>query len=1061
MEKELKIKISVDKNTGAIKVVDGELRELSNSANKAEKNVDSFGKSLGNVVKAAGGLYVLKQAFDEVIGVGFEYNRNMEQSIAGIAALNVATSSNISTMGKSLSITEKYTLAQQEAAGAASDLAKINAQTPHTLIQTNQIYKAMYVSMKNNGASTKEMIDLTKQISIASGAAGIEFNSLLAGVDGLATGTVLANSDLGRFLNGLGLTNEALKETDDVVDLLQSKLSQFTALDTMTVNVSNLTNEWEQLMGVLSKDIFEATKEQIKNSASWLAQYRGQVHAFLLQFKDAQDIKTIEDINIRLIQLQRDLADEQNKSTTFMWNNDKKIRNERIKSIQEEIKLLKDRANASKNSDTLAPKVETISEKIANSNTSSLDAMSDKILRDTISKENKIIEDKKEKEISLAQKLSDYQLQLDYDRISAKWDYEERIEEEAEKSQSDFDQSWDNSERDDRLQEITLYNEALAQIQDPLDTINDKFMSMHDIIQGVFNDEQMAAFYKKWQGEIDQTVKKSDKYEGIGSKDWTAGLKGQYKDLANIGNAFADIGEEQEKWDKFSKDGTQTEADKNQHLQNQIGLYSNLAGAIGGAFEENSTAAKAMAVIDGVGAVIKAWNSAPFPYNLPAVAITGASVASLLSDIGESAPSGGGVSPYSISEQAGMKITELEDNTLINELEDQTALLEAIERNGSKAALNVELAKAEFNQAKNQWVQEVFDDSRMGWINSAFTDIEASKKYIEDYYSGKELVNPYEIQGNNIRISSEKFRENPDDLIAVIADMSNMISGQDFSYTGPFGQKIAEELGFSEDAHEAFLASIKSSFSDLQSYLNDWTIGLVDSVSELGDASDTLKDSFDEITGTAKYETQRLNRAFSEFSDIAGGNTLEHYTDYIEKNIENIIESQEFVDKLSGVKIFDETTGLSRELTNLELLMSKSSDLISEQTQKVAEFSDLTGRTFENGAKEALDYIDSIELVAEAMAISRENIKSFEDSFKTEQELAQDMLRKINPDLKIANNIAELADSFNILKGGLGGLTDAELEFLEANKDLISFFTTTAAQSAFSSIQEAAQAYKP
>ena len=64
MDKELKIKISVDKKTGAIKVVNGEFEELSHKAGKAGKGVDSFNKSLINIAKAGASLYALKQAFD-------------------------------------------------------------------------------------------------------------------------------------------------------------------------------------------------------------------------------------------------------------------------------------------------------------------------------------------------------------------------------------------------------------------------------------------------------------------------------------------------------------------------------------------------------------------------------------------------------------------------------------------------------------------------------------------------------------------------------------------------------------------------------------------------------------------------------------------------------------------------------------------------------------------------------------------------------------------------------------------------------------------------------------
>jgi len=185
----------------------------------------------------------------------------MEQSLQGLTALSVATQS------KAIPVMQRYTLAAEEATATMRELEEINSQTPHTLDQTNKIYKSMYVSMKNVGATTSQMVELTRSLSIASGAAGIEFNSLLAGVDGLATGTVLANSDLGRFLSSLGLTNKALKETDDVVGLLTSSLEDFKAADTMAVATSNLSNAWSKFAGNLTATPFEWAKDGINGLA--------------------------------------------------------------------------------------------------------------------------------------------------------------------------------------------------------------------------------------------------------------------------------------------------------------------------------------------------------------------------------------------------------------------------------------------------------------------------------------------------------------------------------------------------------------------------------------------------------------------------------------------------------------------------------------------------------------------------------------------------------------------------------------------------------------------------
>lgn len=260
MEKDLRIKISIDKKTGELKVLDGEFNKLSNSVNKT----DTLMSKVQNRILGVASAYAVYRAAQKTISDGFSFNKSLEDSKAGLVALSVAV------QDKSIPIMQRYATANLEAADTLEKLQKINIQTPHTLTETNQIYKAMYVSMHNAGASTSDMLEITRSLSIAAGAAGIEFNSLLAGVDGLATGTVLVNSDLGRFLNGLGLTNAALKNTDDVVKLVTETLKDFRPADIMDIAESNFENSWDTLTGKMTADSFDGAKVGLNELSSLL-----------------------------------------------------------------------------------------------------------------------------------------------------------------------------------------------------------------------------------------------------------------------------------------------------------------------------------------------------------------------------------------------------------------------------------------------------------------------------------------------------------------------------------------------------------------------------------------------------------------------------------------------------------------------------------------------------------------------------------------------------------------------------------------------------------------------
>lgn len=232
-----------------------------------EKAQSVMTKSVGNMTSALKGLAAAYISFESVKGfvtTGLEYNRMMEQQIIGMQRMIVATSQDVSAKGKQLSLTEKYIMAADEAKTTMAELEAINAQTPHTLGQTVQIYNAMYASMKNAGASSEEMIQLTKEISMAT--SNMDFGAVLSGVDGLATGTVEASSDFGRFMSSLGLTNEELKNSENVIELVHEKLGQMTlSADSMDEATSNLTNSFEKFAGKANEPLFDLIKEDIKS----------------------------------------------------------------------------------------------------------------------------------------------------------------------------------------------------------------------------------------------------------------------------------------------------------------------------------------------------------------------------------------------------------------------------------------------------------------------------------------------------------------------------------------------------------------------------------------------------------------------------------------------------------------------------------------------------------------------------------------------------------------------------------------------------------------------------
>jgi hypothetical protein len=257
------------------------VKEATDHSKKMENGLASQAKTLA-VYAAA--IYAAAQSFDAIIGNGIRFNTMMEDQRNGIRALIVATSDSVDAFGNAIDINQRYAVANEEAVKTIKRLQDINAETPHTLGQTSRIFKSLFATSKAAGASMEDMVEVTKLISKASGAAGIEFQTLLASVDGLANGTFLANSDMGRFLVTMGLTPKALKAMaaeGKSIDFIKDKLKDFNfSTDSMGEATSNLANAWDQLTGEMTTKLFDDMKEASKDAAKFLEEHKEGIIAF-------------------------------------------------------------------------------------------------------------------------------------------------------------------------------------------------------------------------------------------------------------------------------------------------------------------------------------------------------------------------------------------------------------------------------------------------------------------------------------------------------------------------------------------------------------------------------------------------------------------------------------------------------------------------------------------------------------------------------------------------------------------------------------------------------------
>ena len=1065
-----------------------DLDGLAVSAGKAEQSTKKTTSGMFKLgvatVGATAGIYSIQKALVAVGKTGFAFNKALEDAKGGLVSLSVAM------QDSSIPLTERYAKANKEATESLTKLVAINAQTPHSLNETNKIYKAMYVSMKNAGATTNEMIELTRGISIAAGSAGIEFNSLLAGVDGLATGTVLANSDLGRFLGGLGLTNKKLKESTDIVALLNNKFKDFKAIDSYTVAASNLDNAWEQLSGKLTKDIFIGTKTGMKELSSILQSLSDEDIATLSETMSALAASGVESVGFLLkafIGLQSTITTAGTASADAWlwlteWDGDyaalsKGLWDEQYKQLKANQALV-DGINKSTEATT---KSITASQQDGTKSKEEI-----KVAEEKAKVEAKALSVLKEKqkasdaywasEVENANRLltiSDAQAQQDEWEIEEKEEKKKKTDELNESIKatrdayidivgSDYDKWLMNTNNTmaelaatgaltaEELQKVNdVLNEQredaedteatkliddnlksdLADLEDPMDTLIDKQIILAEGAKGWGDSfDGVAGKLQKAAKVIQANYANDLKYKKAQSKLTQAYAKKELKIDSEIAKAKVDgtnqAGLLTEKL-QLGRD-KETDSAKLQKQQNsaEIAGYANLAGAMSQVFEEGSSGAKAfqaiqatLGIVNAYTAITTAWASAPFPSNLPAVAAATAGVMPIigtLASLGGSSGGGGGSSASAEQAQISqdLETSEMTYQPMLDKFDMQIDLLKAIERNGSAAALSVDLEATKFQSEYEKWKLEVLQGSRLGYVSTAFTDPINTQKYVEAWEKSIG-VNVYDFaeEGRKIKINTGILKADNDKLAITL---SSILSG-DQGYTGPFAQNATKMDGRTEAGLTSFKLSLNESFTELQGYINDWAISTIDTVADLSDVSETLEESFDAITGTTFYETKKLKDAYADVDKLKGKNS---YADYIHGQIEIIDIAEAYLtdDKLA-------------------ILLSKKTEDFVNQLAVVKEFSEITGQAFTDGAKGVLNYIDSIEAVSEAMQTSRENTKSFIDSFKSEKQLAEDLASANG--VSLATNMEELSTLFAKLKDDTFGLTDAELELLEANKDLL------------------------
>lgn len=331
---EVRLRIKIDAKSQELILMNQQVKDLGKSFSDTDSFANTFLKRINIAGHIYAGFQVINNTLGDITRNGIEVNRGFQKLTNSLTISSAAMISNNDIYGNAISVQDKYRLAQIEASKATELLQKANINTPHSMKETVQIYDAMYIGMKKVGATTSDMVEITEKLSIAVGNK-IEFGAFLSAMDGISTGTVEVASEMGRALNGLGLSNEVIKESTDVVQLFKDKLSGFQAIQDFDTKMSNLNNSTDMFSKNLMKIPFDYLESKIPSVAALFDSWAKSINEINVYLSNASSLSTYDELINKQYQLLGQVSEVKNDK--FMWDSEQKTK---LKELNSELEIV-------------------------------------------------------------------------------------------------------------------------------------------------------------------------------------------------------------------------------------------------------------------------------------------------------------------------------------------------------------------------------------------------------------------------------------------------------------------------------------------------------------------------------------------------------------------------------------------------------------------------------------------------------------------------------------------------------------------------------------------------
>ena len=931
MEKDLKIRISIDKKTGALKVVNGEFTELSKSTKKAAQNVDSFNKRLKDMAHVASTLYLAKKAFDftkDISATGMELE-SMKMSLTAAVGTTKIANREIEFLKKTtddLGLSFKASLSGFAQFAAAAKHTSLEGQGVENVFRgVSEASAVMGLSIDDQNGVFRALSQMMSKGKIQAEELRGQLGERLPGAFQIAARAMgMSTAQLDKFMeSGKLLSDDFLPKFSNQLEKEFGKKA-VNASKTARAEQNRYNNALlEMQLAISESGINELTKDYYKLSASLME----------LTTKNIPEIKSFAkeagSIGASLIAAKVALSAYRNITASVITSNI--AMSGTYGTVNRSILL----ATAS----TKAFSVVTRSIPYV--------ALAAGIYE--------LIEyfPKLTSETTLAQQAMDDYAKSVRDASKAQLDFE--ITKITKKLAQTAKLANDEARKRGAGSPVSGYGETLAYELTQLSKQLDILQKQKQAINGINKEletKNLKSKNKSWR-------------DILSNMDASA-----YNDLnkmsMQINKKFSDgVKKEKAQWIKDLKEFYAIDIDKDLNDQNKNvektfqkwgdTLNSSISNSIVDAIQSGDVEG----ALQGLGSSI-------------ASSMIQASTSNLLSGSlsGTAALGMGGLGGIA----AGAGITALQG--FMNSGDRKSA----------------EQEKAEYFAKIDNQTKSIVDA------------LDAQTKILGHF-------------GDNFEALSVKGKEDKARYDASVTKLYHLAwLGKNDGDASKVVNNYKKAYHFAYDTSKKYVYT-KKARDDTRQYIDVFRADTKNYISSLLDVSDTyknlsndLKDVYDNLNGEY-FATKKLADAQKELNTAFGSKSMNEY----------------LLDTISGLDAFGTSiTDLKDGLTSTDFLT---------QLDALSKLEEATGQSFDNNTAKALDYLDSIKLVGDAMAKSKSNIKAFEDSFKTPQQLAQDMAKNLG--VTLATTSTGLQNLFESLKGGVDGLNDSEKQLLDANKALI------------------------